>query len=158
MRRLAITSTVMLAASVALTGSMAAYAAPPPLVITTQITFHPDHNPASATFTASGLPGCPSGTSTDSVVSFNPQGTRLVLDEHDTCLNGSTFTARVALHVAEVAPDGTQASDGTWRIIASDSGLAGSGDLIGVNTGCAPVGTIFAACTAGSALVVGQAK
>jgi hypothetical protein len=128
------------------------------VVTTTQDGFHPPHTPPTGTFTAIGLPGCQSGTYADSLVYFTPSGTRVVVDEHYTCLGGATFTARIALHVAEAAPDGTQAVDGTWRIVSSDTGLAGSGDSTGIGTGCAPIGAVFAECSGGSGLVVGHLK
>lgn len=141
-------------------GGPTADAAPPPLVISTVADNgpRPPHTPPTGTFQATGLAGCPSGTYTDSLVSFTPPGTRVVVDETYTCPGGAIFTARLALHVAVTAPDGTQAVDGMWRIVASDSGLAGSADLTGQNTGCSPVGAVFAECTGGSGLIVGNVK
>jgi hypothetical protein len=64
----------------------------------------------------------------------------------------------MALHIAATAPDGTQMGDGTWRIVASDSGLAGSGDLSGLSTGCSPIGAVFADCTGSTGRIVGNVK
>ncbi|MDQ6873626.1 MAG: hypothetical protein M3042_00980 [Actinomycetota bacterium] len=156
---MAVATILMAGATLSLAPNMPADAAPPPLILsTTQDAFHPPHTPPTGTFTATGLAGCPSGTYADTLVYFTPPGTRVVVDEHYTCLGGATFTARLALHIAEVAPDGTQAVEGTWRIVTSDTGLAGSGNITGTATGCAPVGAVFADCTGGSGLVVGQLK
>ena len=149
------------AATLGLMGSAGtAQAAPPPLVVTTVADPgpRPPHTPPTGTFQATGLAGCPSGTYADSLVYFTPRGTRAVVDETYSCQGGPTFTARLALHIAATAPDGTQAVDGTWRIVASDSGLAGSGDLTGQGTGCLPVGAVFAECSGMSGLVVGNVK
>jgi len=146
-------------ATLSLAGGPSAQGAQPPLVITTvQDALHPAHTPPTGTFTATGLAGCPSGTYADSLVYFTPNGTRVVVNETYSCLGGATFTARMALHIAATAPDHTQAVEGTWRIVASDSGLAGSGDLSGLATGCSPVGAVFADCTGGSGLIVGMVK
>ncbi|MGI8868925.1 MAG: hypothetical protein ACR2F6_08770 [Mycobacteriales bacterium] len=149
----------MAGATLSLASGTTAQAAPPPLVITTvQDAVHPPHTPPTGTFEATGLTGCPSGTYADSLVYFTPNGTRVVVDETYTCLDGATFTARVALHIAPTAPDGTQTAEGTWRIVSSDTGLAGSGNLSGLATGCSPVGAVFAECTGASSLVVGKVK
>jgi hypothetical protein len=109
------------------------------------------HQPPTGTFSASGLPGCSSGTSADQVVSFSPSGARLVVDRTYTCTEGGSFTVRVGLHLSTVDASGEQAADSTWRIISTDgalSGLQGTGSGVGVATGCAPIGAIFAECAA----------
>src|SRR6478735_5941990 len=121
-------------ATLSLAGGPSAQGAQPPLVITTvQDALHPAHTPPTGTFTATGLAGCPSGTYADSLVYFTPNGTRVVVEETYSCLGGATFTARLALHIDATALDHTQAADGSWRIIASDSGLAGTGHLSGLS-------------------------
>lgn len=148
MRRMAAATILMTGAAVGLAPNAAAYAALPSFVVTTtQDAVHPEHTPPTGTFTASGLPGCSGGTYADSLVYFTPQGNRVVVDEHYTCLEGGTFTARLALHTSVIAPDGTQSVDGTWRVVASNNGIAGSGDATGLATGCSPVGAIFGVCT-----------
>lgn len=113
--------------------------------------FNNPHQPPTGTFTASGLPGCASGTFSDQLVSFNPSGARLVLDRTYTCSEGGSFTARVGLHLSTVDASGEQQADSTWRIISTDGaliGLQGTGSGSGVSTGCAPIGAIFAECAA----------
>jgi hypothetical protein len=115
--------------------------------------FNNPHQPPAGTFTASGLPGCDSGTTADQLVSFSPSGARLVLDRTYTCSGGGSFVARVALHVATVDASGEQFADGTWRIVSTDgalTGLQGTGSTSGTSTGCAPIGVIFAECAAAS--------
>jgi hypothetical protein len=159
MRRTAASLAAGVCAALSLTGGTAAYGAPPPLIITSvQDALHPAHTPPTGTFTATGLAGCPSGTYADSLVYFTPPGTRVVVDETYTCLGGATFTARMALHIAPTASDGTQAAEGTWRIVSSDTGLAGSGDVTGLFTGCSPIGAVFAECTGSTGLIVGHVK
>ncbi len=151
--------TLAVGVSIGLLAGPDADAALPPLVVTTvQDAVHPPHTAPTGTFEATGLAGCPSGTYADSLVYFTPNGTRVVVEETYSCLGGATFTARLALHIDATAPDHTQAADGSWRIIASDSGLAGTGHLSGLSTGCSPVGAVFADCTAASGLVVGHVK
>jgi hypothetical protein len=159
MRRTTAALAAVACATLSLTGGTAAHSAPPPLVVTTvQDALHPAHTPPTGTFAATGLAGCPSGTYADSLVYFTPPGTRVVVDETYSCLGGATFTARMALHIAPTAPDGTQPAEGTWRIVSSDTGLAGSGDLTGLATGCAPIGAVFAECTGSTGLIVGKVK
>lgn len=159
MKRTSAALTLMASVGVGLLGWAPADGASPALVITTvQDAVHPPHTPPTGTFTAIGVPGCPAGTYADSLVYFTPNGTRVVVDETYTCVGGATFTARMALHIAPTAPDQTQAADGTWRIVASDSGVAGSGQLTGLGTGCSPVGAVFAECTGATGLIVGKAK
>jgi hypothetical protein len=150
---------LVVAATLSLTGVTTAQSAQATFVITTvQDAVHPPHTPPTGTFEAVGLAGCPSGTYADSMVYFTPPGTRVVVDETYSCVGGATFTARMALHIAPTAPDGTQVAEGTWRIVASDTGLAGSGDLSGLATGCSPIGAVFAECTASTGRVVGMVK
>jgi hypothetical protein len=107
------------------------------------------HQPPTGTFMATGLPGCTSGTSADQLVSFSPSGARLVLDRTYTCSEGGSFTVRLGVHLSPVDASGEQASDSTWRIISTDgalTGLQGTGSGVGVGTGCAPIGAIFAEC------------
>jgi hypothetical protein len=107
------------------------------------------HQPPTGTFTATGLPGCTSGTLADQVVSFSPSGARLVLDRTYMCSEGGSFTARLGLHLSTVDASGEQATDGTWRIISTDgalTGLQGTGSGSGEGIGCAPIGVIFAEC------------
>jgi hypothetical protein len=107
------------------------------------------HQPPTGTFTASGLPGCTSGTLADQLVWFSPSGARLVVDRTYTCSEGGSFTARLGLHLSTVDASGDQPTDGTWRIISTAgalTGLQGTGSGIGVGTGCAPIGAIFAEC------------
>jgi hypothetical protein len=142
-----------------LTGAGGAQAAPPTFTISTIENLHlVPHTPPTGTFTATGLPGCVSGTYADSLVYFVPPGTRLVVDETYACAGGGTFTARTALHVAVTAPDGTQAVEGTWRIIWSDTGLAGSGGVTAEATGCSPTGVVFSDCTGSTGQVVANLK
>ena len=142
---------LVVGATVSLMGTVPAHGAQPTFVINTvQDAVHPPHTPPTGTFEAAGLPGCSSGTYADSLVYFTPPGTRVVVDETYSCVGGATFTARMALHVDPIAPDGTQAVAGTWRIVTSDTGLAGSGDASGLATGCSPVGGVFGECTGSS--------
>ena len=150
---------LMVGATMSLTGATAAHGAQPTFVVTTvQDAVHPPHTPPTGTFEAVGLAGCASGTYADSLVYFTPPGTRVVVDETYSCLGGATFTARMALHIDATAPDGTQAATGTWRIVASDTGLAGSGDVSGLFTGCSPVGAVFAECTGSTGRILGNVK
>ena len=145
--------------TLSLASSPAAQGAPAPLFMTTvQDAVHPPHTPPTGTFVATGIPGCPSGTYADSLVYFTPNGTRVVVDETYSCLGGGMFTARVALHIAPTAPDGSQLAEGTWRIVAANTGLAASGVLTGVATGCSPIGAVFAECTGATGLVAGNVK
>ena len=116
------------------------------------------HQPPSGAFTASGLPGCSSGTFSDQVISFSPSGARIKLARTYACAGGGSVTARVALHLAVVDATGSQAATGRWRILSSD-GLrpapAGSGSVVGENTGCAPVGVVMAECVLGTGTVSG---
>jgi hypothetical protein len=110
------------------------------------------HQPPSGTFTASGLPGCTSGTFSDQLVWFSPSGARLVVDRTYTCSEGGSFTVRLGLHLSTVDAAGEQTSDSMWRIISTDgalTGLQGTGSGSGVGTGCAPIGVIFAECAGG---------
>jgi hypothetical protein len=159
MRSRTATLALVIGAALSLTGLTPAQGAQPTFVIATvQDAVHPPHTPPTGTFEAAGLAGCYSGTYADSLVYFTPPGTRVVVDETYSCGSGATFTARMALHVAATAPDGTQAVEGTWRIVASDTGLAGSGDLSGLATGCSPIGAVFADCTGASGRIVGSVK
>src|SRR5205085_9565233 len=104
------------------------------------------HQPLTGTFTASGLPGCDSGTWADQLEWFSPSGARLVVDETYTCSGGGSFAARLGLHLSAVDASGEQASDGTWRITSADgalTGLQGTGSTSGAAIGCAPIGVIF---------------
>jgi hypothetical protein len=108
------------------------------------------HQPPTGTFTASGLPGCTSGTTADQLVWFSPSGARLVVDRTYTCTEGGSFTVRLGLHLSAVDASGEQQADSTWRIISTDgalTGLQGTGSGVGVGTGCGPIGAIFAECT-----------
>jgi hypothetical protein len=126
-----------------------------PAVIQETSIFHTDHQPPSGTFTASGIPGCASGTFSDQLVSFSPSGARLILDRTYVCDGGGAFTARVALHLQPVDAAGQQTVTGTWRIVSADGipSLSGSGTTVGVNTGCTPIGTVFATCTSGTGTI-----
>jgi hypothetical protein len=107
------------------------------------------HQPPTGTFTATGLPGCDSGTLADQLVWFSPSGARLMVDRTYTCSDGGSFIARVGLHLSTVDASGEQATDGTWRITSTDgalTGLQGTGSISGMGTGCAPIGAIFAEC------------
>ena len=159
MRSTTATLAIVVGATLSLTGVTTAQAAQPTFVITAvQDAVHPPHTPPTGTFEAVGLAGCPSGTYADSLVRFSPPGTRVVVDETYSCVGGATFTARMALHIAATGPDGTQAAEGTWRIVASDTGLGGSGDLSGLSTGCSPIGAVFAECTGSTGRIVGKVK
>ena len=151
---------LVVGATLSLMGIAPAQGAQPTFVMSTvQDAVHPPHTPPTGTFEAVGLAGCSSGTYADSLVYFTPPGTRVVVDETYSCVGGATFTARLALHIAATAPDGTQAAEGTWRIVASDTGLAGSGGLSGLGTGCSPIGAVFADCTGSSTgRIVGKVK
>lgn len=154
-----VTTALALGAALAMSGGTAADAASPMFVISTvQDAVHPPHTPPTGTFTATGLADCPAGTYADSLVSFTPDGARVVVDETYSCTGGVTFTARMALHIAPTAPDNTQAAWGTWRMLHSDSGLAGSGQLSGLGTGCSPIGAVFAECTGASGQIVGKVR
>ena len=112
-------------------------------------TFAGSHQPPTGTFTATGLPGCSAGTLGDQLVSFSPSGARVVVDRTYTCAEGGSFVARLALHLGVVDASGRQATDGTWRIVSTSgalTGLQGTGSTGGVNTGCSPVGVVFAEC------------
>jgi hypothetical protein len=153
------TLALVVGAILSLAGIAPAQGAQPTFVISAvQDGVHPPHTPPTGTFQAVGLAGCPSGTYADSLVYFTPPGTRVVVDETYSCVGGATFTARMALHIAATAPDGTQTAEGTWRIVASDTGLAGSGDLSGLATGCSPIGAVFAECAGSTGRIVGQVK
>ena len=107
------------------------------------------HQPPTGTFTASGLPGCTSGTLADQLVWFSPSGARLVVDRTYTCAEGGSFTVRLGLHLSTVDAAGEQTADSTWRIISTDgalTGLQGTGSGSGMGIGCAPIGVIFAEC------------
>lgn len=115
--------------------------------------FGTNHQPAVGTFTATGLPACASGSFNDKLVWFSPSGARLILDRTYTCAEGGSFSVRVGLHLSVVDASGNQAVDGSWRVTSSDgalTGLQGTGSTTGLNTGCAPVGSVFAPCVASS--------
>ncbi len=134
----------------------AAAAQPTPIVIHTVTTFGGNHQPPVGSFTASGIPGCTSGSSSDQLISFNPSGTRLVIDTTYVCDSGDTLTARIAVHPGTVDAAGNQTGDGTWRIVAATGSLAdlaGSGSTTGLNSGCSPVGTALAECATGAGTV-----
>src|SRR3954452_19445860 len=116
------------------------------------------HHPVMGTFTASGLPDCSAGTFADSLVFFTASGTPLVITETYSCTSGLTFTARLLLHLTAVAPDGTQGVQGTWRILGSDVGFEGSGTTSGTLTDCTPTGIVFAECSGGTGVIVGQIR
>src|SRR3954471_23999616 len=114
-----ITLAVLGAAPVALA------AGPTPFSLVTVDVPRASHQPVTGSFTANGVPGCASGTFADALVFFTPSGSPLVVTETYSCSEGSTFVARLQLHLAPVAPDGTQAVRGSWRIVDSDTGLTG---------------------------------
>jgi hypothetical protein len=153
-------SAAVLAAGACLSAALlaaVAVASPPAAVTIHELTvFGGPHQPPSGAFTASGLPGCSSGTFSDQVISFSPSGARIKLARTYACAGGGSLTARVALHLAAVDASGGQAVTGRWRIISSD-GLhpapAGRGSVVGENTGCAPVGEILAECAVGTGTV-----
>ena len=132
-----------------LVGSSGALAGPAPAAIDELTTFAGQHQPPVGAFTASGIPGCPSGSFSDQVVSFNQTGTRVVIDRTYACNGGETLTARVGLHLGAIDAAGLQTVDGSWRIVGSNGTLAGSGSLTGFNSGCAPAGTALGECATG---------
>jgi hypothetical protein len=132
-----------------LVGSSGALAGPTPAVIHELTAFAGDHQPPVGAFTASGIPGCTSGSFSDQVVSFNQTGTRVVLDRTYACDGGEAFTARVGLHLGAIDAAGLQTVDGSWRIVASNGTLVGSGSVTGLNSGCAPAGTALGECATG---------
>ena len=158
MKRVRCAAVVALGAclSAALLAAVAA-ASPPAAVTIHELTvFGGPHQPPSGTFTASGLRGCSSGTFSDQLISFSPSGARIKLARTYACAGGGSLTARAALRLAAVDASGTQAVTGRWRIVSAD-GLhpapAGSGSIVGENTGCAPIGAIFAECADGTGTV-----
>ncbi|HEY4347453.1 MAG TPA: hypothetical protein VGM80_07675 [Gaiellaceae bacterium] len=133
-------------------GATAAGARPTPAVIHELTVFAGGHQPPVGTFTASGIPGCTSGSFSDQVVSFNHTGSRIVIDRTYACAGGNTLTARVGLHLGTIDAAGVQTADGSWRIISSTGalvGLDGSGSTSGLNSGCAPAGTALGECATG---------
>ena len=147
----------MLVAIVAGVGGGTAVAAQPtPAVIQELSMFVGGHQGPVGAFTASGIPGCTSGSFSDQLVSFSPSGARLVLDRTYVCDDGDTLTARAALHLGIVDAAGLQTGDGSWRIVGATgtlADLAGSGSGTGLNSGCSPVGTAFAECTTGASTI-----
>jgi hypothetical protein len=127
-------------------------AAPPPaprrVTMHTRTTFHPNHAPATGTFTSTG-PGslCHSGTFADQAVQPLPDG--LVLNETFSCPHSNkAVEIRETIHFNKVTSNGSQASTTTWRAINLGDGMKGFGHGKGVATGCTPVGSnIATACT-----------
>jgi hypothetical protein len=142
----------------ALSGAATAAATAPAAAVIPEATgFAGAHQPPAGTFTASGLPGCASGTFSDQLVSFNPSGTRPIVDRTYACAGGDTLTVRVALHLGTIDAEGTQTAEATWRIVSGTgalSELSGSGSASGLNSGCAPVGTAIGECAVGAATVI----
>lgn len=116
---------------------------PAPLRVTmhTHTIFHPNHVPATGTFTSTG-PGslCQSGTLADQPV--QPLSHGLVLNETFSCGHGNkAVEIRETIHFQRVASDGSQASTETWKAINLGDGMKGSGHGKGLATGCTPVGS-----------------
>ena len=131
--------------------------APRRVTVRTRTTFHPNHAPATGTFTSTG-PGslCHSGTLADQPV--QPLTNGLVLNETLLCAHGDkAVEIRETIHFRKVAPDGSQASTTTWRAINLSDGMKGSGHGKGVATGCTPLGSnIATSCARAVGILTGR--
>jgi hypothetical protein len=144
---------VVLGATALLAASPAGAGVPTPVTLHESITFGTDHMPPVGVFTAEGLPRCGSGTFGDQVVNFNLGGHALVVDRTYTCDGGAgSLTARMVLHISPVDENGDASISGQWTIHGGTGSLAGAhgtGTTSGVNSGCAPIGSLFPACQTG---------
>jgi hypothetical protein len=124
----------------------------------TQTIFHPNHLPATGTFTSTGGPGslCSSGTFADQPV--QPITNGLVLNETFSCAHGNkAVEIRDTIHFEKIASDGSQTSTDTWRAVNLGDRMNGSGHGEGVATGCTPVGSTFAtSCTRAVGVLTGR--
>jgi hypothetical protein len=119
--------------------------------------FHPNHVPATGTFTSTGGGSlCSSGTIADQPV--QPITNGLVLNETFTCAHSTkAVEIRDTIHFEKIASDGSQASTDTWRAVNLGDGMNGSGRGKGVATGCTPVGSTFAtSCTRAVGVLTGR--
>jgi hypothetical protein len=155
---------ISLALTTALAGAVLAApagATSTPFVLHESADFAGGNGPAG-TFKATGIPGCGSGKFTDSLVTFSANGANLVVNRAYTCSHrGGTFTAKLALHLSVVNQAGKQAGRGNWTISHAGGalhGLSGTGSERGVASGCAPIGTALAKCSAGTDSVTGTRK
>ena len=129
----------------AVLGAATAASASPaePITLTESIDFvRPPGEPPVGTFTFSGLGICPSGTSVDSLVSFNHDFTRIIIERHYTCADGAGgFTALLVLSLDGDPATQTESVSGTWVIrdgIGALERLHGAGRTQGVNVECNP--------------------
>ena len=143
---------VALAATV-LGAATAASASPAvPITLSESLDFvRPPGEPAVGTFTLAGLGVCASGTSVDSLVSFNHDFTRIVIQRRYTCADGAGgFSALQVLTLDADPATQTESVSGAW-VIHDGSGsltqLHGAGRTQGVNVQCNP------RCTGGTATV-----
>ena len=125
-----------------------------PIALSESIDFvRPPGEPPAGTFTLSGLgPGvCPTGISVDSLVSFNHDFTRIVIERRYICADGAGgFSALQVLNLDGDPATQTESVSGTWVIRDGFGALAqlhGAGRTQGVNVGCNP------RCTSGTSTV-----
>ena len=155
--RLALLATIASAAVGLLVASSSGAAVPTAVTLHESITFGTGHTPPVGVFTAEGLLQCSSGTFGDHLVNFNLGGRLLVVDRSYACDGGTgSFIARMVLHVVPPDEDGVAQVSGEWTILDASgalAGLHGTGATNGVNSGCAPIGSYFAACQTGASTV-----
>jgi hypothetical protein len=141
-----------------LVASPAGAGVPTAVTLQESVTFGDGHTRPVGVFTASGLPQCASGSFDDHLVNFNHGGHTLVIDRVYTCGGGTgSFVARMVLHISPPDENGDAPVGGEWTILDGSGALAGAhgaGTTNGVNSGCAPIGSLFAMCQTGVSTVV----
>jgi hypothetical protein len=68
-----------------------------------------------------------------------------------------SFIARMVLHISPPDENGDASIGGEWTILDGSGALTaahGTGTTNGVNSGCAPIGSLFAMCQTGVSTVV----
>ena len=155
--RLALLGAAAVAAIGLVASAPAGATTPTPLTLNETITFGDGHTPPVGLFTATGLPGCSSGSFDDHLVNFNEGGHLLVVDRIYFCDNGTdAFLARMELHNSPPDENGIAVAGGQWTIqdgIGSLAGLHGEGTTNVVASGCTPPGSLFFSCVSGVSTV-----
>jgi hypothetical protein len=137
--KLVLAGTATLAAVALFAVPAADAAVPGPITLHESVTFGTGHTPPVGAFTAVGLPECSSGSFRDHLNNFNLGGNTLVVDRIYTCDGGSSFLARMVLHMGPLTSDGTVSASGEWTILDGTGALAGTsgtGTTAATNSGC----------------------
>jgi hypothetical protein len=108
----------------------------------------PGNAPPHCTFTATGLPGCASGTLGDRMLTFNASFTHIHVERTYTCAGGGGgFRALLVLTIQPGGAPGTETVSGRWVVddrSGALAGLRGSGAVEGANGGGSGTGTVEA--------------